>query len=121
MIKDGKLPKSGFVRIEKCDSDQDYYAVAVYERILLDKEIKKHELIDLNEPVKKLTRLRLGHEMRQSELSELTGISVRTIQSWELNGMGGASLSNAYKIAYVLNCSLVDLLEDEDTDWSPQG
>lgn len=119
MKQDGKLPKAGFVRFDEYNVPKEYHAVAVFDRTIKPSDIKKYDLVDLNAPAKKLTILRLSFGMKQSELAEITGLSIRTIQGWELNGMSGAAIGKAYRICKVLHCSLEDLLEDDDLSWTP--
>lgn len=119
MKKKGTLPKDGFVEFEEQKPD-NIYAIAVYNRLLTDKEIKKYKLADYNKPMKKLTKYRQLAGYTQAELANITGLSLRTIQGWELNGMSGAAISKAYKVATILNCAIEDLLEDEDVAWKPE-
>lgn len=108
---DNGLPKKGFIRFEEYGVPDEYHSIAVFERMLSEAEMKRFGLIDLNEPVKKLTRIRVSACMKQSELSEITGISTRTIQGYELNGMNGASFRNVILIAKALRCNVMDLAE----------
>lgn len=108
---DNGLPKRGFIRFEEYGVPKEYHSIAVFERMLSETEIKKFGLIDLNEPVKKLTRIRLSAGLRQSDLSEMTGISVRTIHGYEYNGMNGAPFRNVILIAKALHCNVMDLAE----------
>lgn len=119
MKKKGTLPKDGFVEFEEQKPD-NIYAIAVYNRLLTDKEIKKYKLADYNKPMKKLTKYRQLAGYTQAELANITGLSLRTIQGWELNGMSGAAISKAYKVATILNCTIEDLLEDDDVAWKPE-
>lgn len=112
-----KYPKNGFIRVNDLDVPEGLEAVLIYNTILTDDVIAKYKLVDLNNPAKKLTKARVRCAMKQAELSKRTGISLRTIQGWELNGMGGAALSKAYRVAKVLGCDMSDLLEDEDKTW----
>lgn len=102
---DGKVPKKGLITIEN--------GVAVYSRLLRINEINRYDLVDLNTNVKKLTKYRSSIGMKQEELAEITGISVKTIQGWEVKGMNKAALDSALKVADVLRCNVRDLLEDE--------
>ena len=112
-----KYPKNGFLRVNDLDVPEGLEAVLVYNTILTDAEIAKYKLVDLNHPTKNLTKVRVRLGMRQAELARRTGLSLRTIQGWELNGMGGAAISKAYRVAKVLGCSIEDLMEEEDKTW----
>ena len=105
------LPRKGFIRFEEYGVPKEYHSIAVYERMLSEAEVSKHDLVDLNEPVKRLTRIRLSAGMKQADLSKATGISIRTIHGYEYNGMNGAPLRNVIKIAKVLKCKADDLAE----------
>ena len=63
-----------------------------------------------------LQDLRKAKGLSQSKLANATGISYRTIQQWEIGGrnINNASLSNMIKLAYTLDCSISDLLTDEE-------
>ena len=88
--------------------------VICMKRLLRPKEIKKYDLVDLNEGFKKLTIYRSSIEMTQRELAEQTGIPLKTIQRWELVGLNEGKAISAVKIADVLKCSVKDLMEDEN-------
>ena len=108
---DKGLPKRGFIRFEEYGVPKEYHSIAVFERMLSEAEIKKFGLIDLNDPVKKLTRIRLSAGMRQADLAEMTGISIRTIHGYEMKGMNGAPFRNVILIAKALHCNVMDLAE----------
>lgn len=103
-VKDGKLPK-GLVRI-------DDNGLAIYGRLLSASLVEKYQLEDLND-FKKLTKIRSSKGIKQTDLAEMTGISVRTIQGWELNGMNRAYLGQAVSVADALKVHPRELLEDE--------
>lgn len=113
---DKKYPKDGFIRSTDYDVPDGCDLVLVYKKPLTDAEIKKYDLVNMNGRVRALTRLRLGIGMKQTELAAITGLSLRTIQGWELNGMGGAALSKAYKTAKALGCTMDDLLDDDEKE-----
>lgn len=100
---DGKIPKDGYV------SD----GILIMPRLMRPKEIAKYGLTDLNAGFTKLTIYRSSVNMKQSALSEITGISVRTLQGWELRGLNEAKASSAVKIADALKCSVKELMEEE--------
>jgi transcriptional regulator with XRE-family HTH domain len=61
-----------------------------------------------------LKNIRTQRGISQSKLSELSGISVRVIQSYE-QGHRDINLANGvtlYKLAQALECSMEDLLEE---------
>lgn len=118
MKSKGTLPRDGFVRFDSIVPN-GYHAVAIYNRMLTDKEVKKYNLTDLNKPVNALTKQRLLAGMRQNDLAKMSGISLRTIQGWELNGTTGAALGKISRVAKVLHCSIEDLLDEEDAKWMP--
>lgn len=60
-----------------------------------------------------LKRMRLSKEMTQVELSDVSGVSLRTLQDYEqghkdINGVKGITL---YKLARALGCNIEDILE----------
>ena len=113
-----KYPKTAFVRIRNFDVPEGCVAVILYDKLLDDETVEKYGLINLNRKMRKLTLYRVRFGMTQAELSHLTGISLRTIQGWEIKGMGGAALEKAYRVAKVLKCDVSDLLEDEEKIWT---
>jgi transcriptional regulator with XRE-family HTH domain len=64
-----------------------------------------------------LQGLRTNAGLTQTQLSELTGISVRVIQSYEqeAKNLNNAKLVTILKICNVLNCKLSDILTDVET------
>jgi DNA-binding XRE family transcriptional regulator len=82
-------------------------------RLMKPKELAKYDLVDLNKGYTKLTIYRSAIGMKQQTLSDLTGISIRTLQGWELNGLNVANVVKAVKIADALKCNVKDLLEEE--------
>lgn len=109
-----EAPAEGFVKFTKDD-------IVVYDRMLTKAELRKYDLIDLNEPVKQLARLRSANKMTQAKLAEQVGVPVRTVQAWEKNGMGGSSLVNAFRVSRVLHVPITDLIEPEDKAWKPKS
>jgi DNA-binding XRE family transcriptional regulator len=82
--------------------------------------MKEYGMIDLNEkPDSRIGTLRIKAGLTQSELADVIGASVRTVQVWETEGMGGASLLSAYKVSKVLKCPMTALLNEEDLKWKP--
>ena len=81
-------------------------------RLMRPKEIAKYNLTDLNEGFTKLTIFRSSIGMKQQELADLTGLSIKTIQGWEIRGLNEAKAIRAVKIAKALKCQVEDLMED---------
>lgn len=118
MLDKGQIPKKGLIRMEH-DWEFDggeLWGVAVYDRPLMMYEIEKHKFIDMNDPVRNLTRIRMHRGLKQKELSEAAGVPLRTLQGWELNGMQNAALGSAIKLADYLKCDVRDLLDPEDME-----
>ena len=69
-----------------------------------------------NEPQKesKLKKLRESRGLSQSELSRLSGVSLRSIQMYEqkVNDIDKAQVHALYKLSRVLGCEIEDLLEN---------
>lgn len=61
----------------------------------------------------KLKEYRENNNLSQSKLSELSGVNLRTIQSYEggLKDINKAQALTLYKLAKVLNCTIEELLE----------
>ena len=61
----------------------------------------------------KLKRLRVDAGISQSQLSELSGVNLRTLQDYEQGqkSINGARAETVYRIAQALNCKVEDLLE----------
>lgn len=102
----GKLPR-GFIRME------DNSNVAVFSRLLRDRDVEKYNLVDLND-FHNLTKIRVSKGIKQADLAEMSGVSVRTIQGWELNGMNKAYLAAAVKVADALHVNIKELIEPEE-------
>lgn len=98
----GSIPQEGVVEKD----------VLIMPRLMRPKELKKYSLDDLNHGFKKLTIFRSSVGMKQSTLAELTGLSIKTIQSWEIRGMNEAKAISAVKVADALKCSVKDLMEE---------
>lgn len=117
----GCQPKKGLYR--RIDDDtNEFFDIVSYTRRLSDREIEQYELVDLNKvPASKLTKLREMAGLKQTELARAAKVPLRTVQRYELEGMDGAALSQAVRIADVLK--LIDLREflnepekDSDSD-----
>lgn len=116
--KDGqKYPKKGFLRERDYGIPDGCKKVLVYNIILSKEDVEKYNLVNLNSDFNMLTRRRIACGITQKELAKTTGLSVRTIQGWELYGISGAALSKAYRVAKVLGCTMEDLLDEEDLNW----
>lgn len=101
----GAIPLDGYI-------DDD--GILVMPRLMRPKEIAKYNLTDLNEGFTKLTIYRTSINMRQNTLAKVVGVSVKTVQAWELRGLNEAKAIKAVKVAEVLKCKVEDLMEDED-------
>ena len=97
------IPKEGTVEKD----------ILLMPRLMRPKELAKYDLVDLNEGFTKLTIYRTSINMRQTTLSKITGIPVRTIQGWEMRGLNEAKAIMAVKVAKALKCSVEDLMEEE--------
>ena len=65
----------------------------------------------------KLQAARKAAGMSQSQLANAAGISVRLLQEYERGGrnINGAKLITLLKLCNAMDCSLRDILNDEDT------
>ena len=65
----------------------------------------------------KLKEKRMEKSMTQEQLSEKSGVSVRTIQAYEcgLRRIDGATLETLCRFAIALDCRIRDIIEDEST------
>lgn len=72
-----------------------------------NEEIKKYK--------SKLKRMRVSSGMTQGELSELSGINIKSIASYEQNPekINKASVESVYNLADCLGCSIDDIIEKE--------
>lgn len=63
-----------------------------------------------------LKKLRETQGLSQGQLAQKTGISVRTLQSYEQGSrdINGASLSTLVDLAIALKCKLTDILSDQE-------
>lgn len=65
--------------------------------------------------MRKLKIMRTGAGLSQRQLSELSGVNLRTIQDYESNGgqlVDRANLRTLLNISKVLGCNIKDILED---------
>lgn len=65
--------------------------------------------------MRKLKIMRTGAGLSQRQLSELSGVNLRTIQDYESNGgqvIDKASLRTLLNLAKALGCNIKDILED---------
>ena len=62
----------------------------------------------------KLKLARQEKQMQQKKLSELSGVSLRTIQNWESGARRPSHFESVAKVAAVLEIPVGDLLEDAD-------
>ena len=63
----------------------------------------------------KLKEMRRAKDLTQEQLSERSGISVRTIQAYEcgLRRIDGATLETLCRFAIALDCRIRDIIEGE--------
>lgn len=75
------------------------------------------ELYNSRKPYSNLKLLRIDANLSQSELSKLSEVPVRTIQQYEQKqkNINKASAETIIKLAKVLNCSVLDLMEFDNT------
>ena len=72
-----------------------------------------------NEEIKgytsKLKRIRVANGMTQRELSELSGINIKSIAAYEQDPgkINKASVESVYSIADCLSCDIKDIVETE--------
>ena len=65
--------------------------------------------------MRKLKIMRTGAGLSQRQLSELSGVNLRTIQDYESNGgqlVDRANLRTLLNLVKVLCCNIKDILED---------
>lgn len=65
--------------------------------------------------MRKLKIMRTGAGLSQRQLSELSGVNLRTIQDYESNGgqvIDKANLRTLLNLSKVLGCNIKDILED---------
>ena len=64
----------------------------------------------------KLRKIRESRQISQSELSKMSGVSLRSIQLYEqkVNDIDKAQAQTLYKLAHALGCSIEDLLENPE-------
>ena len=107
----GCQPRVGIVRAEE-DLSGKYYNILYYDHRLTDKEIERYELDDLNNEYEPspLTKMRQLKRMTQVDLARISGVSLRTIQGYEIRGMETCNLKRAKALADALNCRIEDFL-----------
>lgn len=64
----------------------------------------------------KLSKIRKNRQISQSELAELSGVHLRSIQLYEqrVNDIDKAQAQTLYKLSRVLGCNIEDLLEEPE-------
>jgi len=62
----------------------------------------------------RLKRIRESRGMSQSQLARNAGVNIRNIQMYEqkISKIDNAAVNIVYKLAYILGCDMVDLLEE---------
>ena len=75
----------------------------------------KIENKELNSYKSKLKRLRVSSGMTQDDLSQLSGINIKSISAYEQDPVkiNKASVDTLYILAESLNCNIEDLVETE--------
>lgn len=67
--------------------------------------------------MRKLKIMRIGAGLSQRQLSELSGVNLRTIQDYESNGgqlVDRANLRTLLNLAKALCCNIKDILEEAE-------
>ena len=74
-------------------------------------------MIDYKAKMSKLQNIRNEKGLSQGKLAKESEISVRMIQNYEqgTNDLNGAKLSTLLKLCLALDCTLSDILDDEET------
>lgn len=64
----------------------------------------------------KLKTMRDAAKLSRLELAEMSGVNARTIEGYEQGkkDINGAKLKTLLKLCHVLNCSLNDILDDQE-------
>ena len=106
----GCQPKNGIYGRED-DPTEKYYDILVYTRRLTDKEMANYELDDLNKPAHRLTIIREQKGIKQEDLAKKLGVSVRTVQGWEINTMNGVPFERVVRVAEVIGVDVMELLD----------
>lgn len=108
-----KFPRKNLVRFE--DGNDTYDKIAAYTVMLADDVVVRNNLVDLNEKVTKIAKLRLIAGIGQNEFANMMDIPKRTLQTWESKGLNAASFDAVVKIADFFGVKdLRDLLEPKD-------
>lgn len=70
---------------------------------------------EINAYPSKLKRVRMANGMTQQELSELSGVNIKSISAYEQtpNKINKASVETIFNIAECLNCDIKDIVETE--------
>jgi transcriptional regulator with XRE-family HTH domain len=72
-------------------------------------------------PRSKIAARRLEAELSQRELSELSGLSMRTIQRLDAGEVENPPIRHLVNIALVLDIPVFDICEDEWLKWTTLG
>ena len=74
-------------------------------------------MIDYKAKMTKLQAIRLEKGLSQGQLAKLAEVNVRMLQNYEqdFRDINGAKLSTLLKLCLALNCTLSDILDDEET------
>lgn len=70
---------------------------------------------EINAYPSKLKKVRMASGMTQQELSELSGVNIKSISAYEQtpNKINKASVETIFSIAECLNCDIKDIVETE--------
>ena len=70
---------------------------------------------EINSYKSKLKRMRIASGMTQSELSELSGINIKSIAAYEQTPekINKASVESVYNLADCLACDIKDIIQEE--------
>ncbi len=65
----------------------------------------------------KLQAKRKERGLSQSQLAEVSGVNLRTLQKYEIGekDLNGAKLSTLLRLCIALECKLIDILNDPET------
>lgn len=59
----------------------------------------------------KFSKMRMERKMKQEDLAVLAGVTLGSIKRYEAEGIGGARVETAAKIANILMCRIEDLID----------
>lgn len=67
----------------------------------------------------KLKEMRIKRKLTQKQLAEASNINLRTLQCYEqkFKDINGAKLKTLIKLCKVLDCNLIDIIEEGDAEF----